>query len=158
MLLFYCVIIVLFYCFILYFIHTYIYIYIHICKWLARSSTHFYNTIEDAMRRRHRRRPRIWIRRIVIRFASCWGWKGLCVSVLGSKTSIYFSRIRKHFVFFEYFVKTNCSFEYRIRIRCIRRRLSLRITIGASCTFFLFHGKTLVETPCPQMLDQEAWQ
>ena len=44
--------------------------------------------------------------------------KRLCVSFWGGKQSIYFSRFRKYFVLFGYFVK-NCNYEYRIRIRFI---------------------------------------
>ena len=46
-------------------------------------------------------------------------WKRLCVSVLGVKQSIYFSRFRKYFGFGGCFCKANSNLLYRIRIRCI---------------------------------------
>ena len=45
--------------------------------------------------------------------------KRLCVSVLGGKQSIYFSRFRKYFGIFWCFCTINCYFEYRIRSLCI---------------------------------------
>ena len=44
----------------------------------------------------------------------------VCVSVLGSKQSLYFSTFRKCSGIFDIFCIVNSYFEYRIRIRCIR--------------------------------------